>query len=49
MTAKDEFRRLMAMRRAARGDATEWAWITRAARKLAWIMAGVPASEWPNV
>jgi hypothetical protein len=48
-TAKAEFHLWMAHRRKHRGNATEWAWATRAARKLVWIMRAVPASEWPNV
>ena len=44
--AKQEFRRLMQERKAFPVGSPDHEYRTRAARKLAWIMRGVPVSEW---
>lgn len=46
MTTRDHFRSLMAERRHFPRGSVEWAWRTRAARKLAWITLGIPTTEW---
>jgi len=46
MTTRDRFRALMAERRRYPRGSCEWAWRTRAARKLAWLALGVPTTQW---
>ena len=49
MTTAQHFRAAMAKRRQYRCNpafAAEWRYLTRAARKLAWLVRGVPVSEW---
>lgn len=49
MTTAQHFRDVMAQRRTYRSNpafAAEWQYLTRAARKLAWLVRGVPVSEW---
>jgi hypothetical protein len=48
MTARDQFRAVMAHRRAAPKGTAERAYLTRAARKLAWIARGIPTTEWSH-
>ena len=48
MTAKDHFRALMRERRHFPRGHPEHEWRTRAARKFALIVRGVPASKWPE-
>jgi hypothetical protein len=48
VTTKDNFRRLMAQRRAHGRDTVEHAYMSRAARKLVWIIRGIPSQEWPR-
>jgi hypothetical protein len=46
MTTRSTLRSVLAQRRAHARDSIEWAYLTRAARKLAWIVRGVPTSQW---
>ena len=46
MTTKDHFKALMGERRMFAPGSVEHTWRTRAARKLAWIIRGVPSSQW---
>ena len=46
MTTKDLFRRMLRERRLYPRGSDEWDWRTRAARKYAWILRGVPVNEW---
>lgn len=46
MTTKQHFKSIMAQRRKHARGTIEHAYLTRAARKLAWIIGGVPVSEW---
>ena len=46
MTTKQHFKSIMAQRREYARGTIEHAYLTRAARKLVWIICGVPASEW---
>jgi hypothetical protein len=47
LTTKDHFHILMAQRRGWRRGTVEHSYMTRAARKLVWIIRGVPAMNWP--
>ena len=49
MTTRDHFRAVMAQRRPYRNDPRyhiEWQYLTRACRKIYWLVRGVPVSEW---
>jgi hypothetical protein len=46
MTTRDHFRSIMAQRRRFRPGSDDHDYLSRAARKLAWILRGVPANEW---
>ena len=46
MPCKDEFRRLMVERKAFPPGSPDHEYRTRAARKLVWMMRGVPVTEW---
>lgn len=49
MTTTQHFRDVMAQRRPYRNNparSIEWAYLTRLARKLAWIVRGIPAKDW---
>ncbi len=45
MTTRQVFRAIMAQRREAESRATR-EYLTRAARKMVWIMRGVPVDQW---
>ena len=40
------FRRMIHERKAFPSGSPEWEWRSRAARKLVWLMRGVPVNEW---
>jgi len=44
--ARAEFHRLMAERKAFAAGSPDYEYRTRAARKLVWMMRGVPTTEW---
>ena len=44
--ARSEFMRMMAERRACAPGSPDHEYRTRAARKLVWLMRGVPVLEW---
>jgi len=46
MTAREHFRQCLSERRAWPRDSYEFAYLTRAARKYAWIARGIPTIEW---
>ena len=46
MTARREFRAVMAERRTFQRGTPDHAYRSRAARKLIWIIRGIPALEW---
>lgn len=46
MTTRTIFRALMAERRSYLRGTPDHEYRTRAARKIVWIMRGVPATEW---
>lgn len=46
MNARENFLSLMAERRAFPRGTPEHEYRSRAARKLVWLMRGVPSSEW---
>lgn len=46
MSAREAFRRVMAERRALPAGHGNREYLTRAARKLAWMARGVPTCEW---
>lgn len=46
--ARAEFHRMMRERRAFAPGSTDHNYRTRAARKLVWLMRGVPVKDWPN-
>lgn len=46
MTARDLFLHFMAKRRTTKPGSLEREWMTRACRKYAWMMRGVPTTEW---
>ena len=46
ITARSEFHRLIAERRQYPRGSADWQWRTQAARKLLWIMQGVPPKDW---
>lgn len=46
MSARDCFLQMMAERRRYMRGTPEHNWRTRAARKYAWLMMGVPVREW---
>ena len=46
MTARHEFRVVMAERRAFQRGTPDHDYRSRAARKLIWIIRGVPADQW---
>ena len=46
MTTRQHFRSLMAQRRNWPRGSHDWEYRTRAARKLAWIIRGVPVDRW---
>jgi len=46
MKAKQLFHQVMRERRQFTRGSPEWAWRTRAARKLAWLALGVPTTQW---
>ena len=48
MNTRGHFRLVMAERRSVRKDSAEYEYLTKAARKLVWIMDGVPACYWPE-
>ena len=48
MTTRATFRALMAERREWPRGTDDLEYRTRAARKLVWILRGVPSSEWPQ-
>lgn len=46
MTTRDTFRDVMRERRRWPAGSADREYLTRAARKLAWIIRGVPTTEW---
>lgn len=46
MTTSDYYRAVMADRRTHPRNSPEWAYLTRAARKLIWLARGVPVTQW---
>lgn len=51
MTTRQHFRAVMAQRRPYRNDPRwriEWQYLSRAARKLVWIMNGIGSQRWPE-
>jgi len=46
MNAKQLFHKMMRERREYPKGSMEWAWRTRAARKYAWLVLGIPTSDW---
>ena len=46
METREYFRSIMAERRQHRAGTLDHEYRTRAARKLAWLMRGVPVAEW---
>ena len=46
MTTKDHFRAVMAERRSYAPGSLDHAYRTKAARKLAWIIRGIPVAAW---
>lgn len=46
MTTRDYFHAVMRERRAWPRGSADWRYRTEAARKLYWIIRGVPALEW---
>ncbi len=44
--ARSEFHRMMAERKAFATGSLDYEYRTRAARKLVWLMRGVPTMEW---
>jgi hypothetical protein len=46
MTTQNVFREIMRDRRIWRRGSAEYEYLTRAARKLVWIMRGIPVMEW---
>lgn len=44
--ARSEFHRMMAERKAYAPGSPDHEYRTRAARKLVWLMRGVPVTEW---
>ena len=46
MTTRQNFQRVMRARRQHRRGSIEHQYLTRAARKLAWIALGIPTNEW---
>ena len=48
MTARAHLRQCLAERRAWPRDSAEYAYLTRAARKYAWIVRRIPTTEWSN-
>jgi hypothetical protein len=47
MTTRERFHAWMAERRRFKKGSAEHEYMTRAARKLVWIMRRVPTTEWP--
>ena len=45
---RTEFHRMMAERKAYAPGSPDYEWRTSAARKLVWMMRGVPTMEWTN-
>ena len=48
MTRKERFLEQMQERRKHGKDTLEYEWRTKAARKLYWMLRGVPVSEWTD-
>ena len=48
MTTREVFHDVMRQRRQWPKGSTEWGYLTRAARKLAWMVWGVPTTEWAD-
>lgn len=46
MTTREVFRQVMKERRQWPNGSGDWAYRTRAARRLAWIIRGIPTTEW---
>lgn len=46
MTIKDHFRAMLRERKHHPKGSHEYEWRTNAARKYAWMLRGVPASQW---
>lgn len=46
MTARATFRALMAVRKSHRRGSLDHEYLTRSARKMVWLMRGVPTEEW---
>jgi hypothetical protein len=46
MTARENLRQCLIERRAFPRDSYEYAYLTRAARKYAWLARGVPTNQW---
>jgi hypothetical protein len=45
-TARTEFHRIMADRRQWPPGSADWEYRSRAARRLVWIIKGIPAEQW---
>ena len=45
-TAKQLFKDTMAERRSVARGSAEWRYLTKTARKLAWLVFGKPTKEW---
>lgn len=48
MTTRDHFHAIMRERRAWPVGSADWDYRTRAARKLYWMIRGVPVIEWED-
>lgn len=48
MTTREIFRALMAERRQWPHGSADWMYRTRAARKLVWLIRGIPENQWEN-
>lgn len=44
--ARSEFHRMMSERKEYPRNSLDWQWRTNAARKLVWMMRGVPVINW---
>ena len=47
-SAKKLFRATMAERRSVASGSAEWRYLTKTARKLAWLAFGKPTKEWDD-
>ena len=49
MTTREHFAAAMRDRRRYKRGSAEWDYLTRTARKLVWIMRGIPVLEWEQM